>query len=52
MPFKSKAQMKACYAAKDPKWDCEKWGKETKNAKDLPEKMPPKKPKVTRKKIK
>lgn len=22
MPFKSKAQKQACYAKKDPKWDC------------------------------
>jgi hypothetical protein len=36
MPFKSKAQMKACYAANNPKWDCEKWAKETKNIGKLP----------------
>jgi DNA-binding IscR family transcriptional regulator len=30
MPFKNKAQMKACYAQNNPKWDCKKWSKETK----------------------
>ena len=30
MPFKNKAQMRACYAKKDPNWDCDKWMKETK----------------------
>lgn len=36
MPFKSKAQVKACYAAKSPKWDCKKWARETKNMGKLP----------------
>lgn len=43
MPFKSKAQVKACYAAKDPKWDCKKWAKETPNMKSLPAKVKKKK---------
>ena len=38
MPFKSKAQMKACFAKDDPKWDCKKWGKETPHKDKLPEK--------------
>jgi len=25
MPFKSKEQMKACFAKNDPKWDCKEW---------------------------
>ena len=29
MPFKSKAQMQACYAQNNPNWDCKKWSKET-----------------------
>lgn len=42
MPFQSKSQQRACYAQKDPKWDCDKWSDET-NFKKLPEKK--KKPK-------
>lgn len=38
MPFKSKAQIRACFARKDPRWDCEKWLDETPNrGKDLPQ---------------
>jgi hypothetical protein len=37
MPFKSKAQMRACYAAHDRKWNCHKWAHETPNLKSLPE---------------
>jgi len=37
--FKSKAQVKACYAAKDPKWDCSKASKATKSIKALPNKV-------------
>lgn len=41
MPFKSKAQVKTCYAKHDKNWDCEKWMKETPNkGKDLPKKKP------------
>lgn len=44
MPFRSKAQMKACYAQKrrnpNSKWDCRKWAKETSNLKSLPEHKP------------
>lgn len=29
MPFKSKAQARACFARKDPDWDCEEWAEET-----------------------
>lgn len=36
MPFKSKAQMRACYAKDDPDWDCEKWESHTPNKKSLP----------------
>lgn len=28
MPFKNKAQMRACYAKGDKSWDCAKWIKE------------------------
>ena len=38
MPFKSKAQRKACYAQNNPKWDCKKWDKETKGNK-LPKRL-------------
>lgn len=30
--------MRACYAKKDPKWNCKLWAKETPSIKDLPEK--------------
>ena len=36
MPFKSKMQLRACYAQKNPKWDCHKWAKETPSFKSLP----------------
>lgn len=29
MPFKSKRQRSACYARRDPRWDCEEWDRET-----------------------
>lgn len=29
MPFKSKAQVKACYAKKDARWPCATWAKHT-----------------------
>ena len=35
MPFKSKSQLKACFAKGDPKWNCAKWAKETKSINDL-----------------
>ncbi len=40
MPFKSKAQMKACFATKGfgGKVDCKKFAHETKNVKSLPNK--------------
>lgn len=42
MPFKSKAQVKKCFAmkaqGKGKGWDCEKWAKETKSIKELPAK--------------
>lgn len=41
MPFKSKAQQRACYAKDDPRWDCQEWGAATK--KELPERVPAKK---------
>ncbi len=41
MPFKSKAQMRKCYAMKAKgkagSWDCEEWSDKTKNPKNLPE---------------
>ncbi len=46
MPFKSRQQVKACYAqkAKGKKgWDCDKWAKETKSIKALPKKVSGKK---------
>ena len=43
MPFKSKQQVKACYAKKDPKWDCKKWSKETPSIKALPTRVKKKK---------
>jgi hypothetical protein len=36
MPFKSKAQVKACFAKKDPNWDCHKWASETPSMSKLP----------------
>jgi hypothetical protein len=30
--------MKACFVAKNPKWNCKKWLRET-NIKNLPEKL-------------
>lgn len=36
MPFKSKAQARACFARKDPKWDCGHWASVT-DFKSLPE---------------
>lgn len=30
MPFVSEAQRRACYAKKDPRWDCKKWEQHTK----------------------
>jgi hypothetical protein len=39
MPFKSKSQMRACFAKHDKGWDCHKWAKETGNTKKLPERM-------------
>jgi hypothetical protein len=35
MPFQSKAQRRACYAKKDPNWDCGEWESHTHG--DLPE---------------
>lgn len=41
MPFKSRNQLKKCYALKAQgkagSWDCDEWSKETKNIKKLPE---------------
>lgn len=44
MPFKSKQQVKACFAqkakakaqGKKSEWDCDAWAKETKSIKKLP----------------
>lgn len=43
MPFKSKSQMRACFAKKDPNWDCHKWAHETGSTKSLPERKKRKK---------
>lgn len=44
MPFESKAQMRACYAKQDPRWDCKKWYKDTKKPyKSWPQYKKPKK---------
>ncbi len=47
MPFKSKAQMKKCFAmrGKSKGWDCEKWAKETPDKKSLPNRVGRAKPK-------
>jgi hypothetical protein len=41
MPFKNKAQMRACFAKKNAgtagSWNCEEWAKHTPNPKSLPE---------------
>lgn len=37
MPFKSKAQMKACYAQHKAGWNCKEWSAATSNVKALPE---------------
>ena len=39
MPFKSKAQMRACYAKKERGWNCAEWAHATSNLKSLPEKV-------------
>jgi len=39
MPFKSKAQMRACFAKKDVRWPCRKWANETPNKGKLPERL-------------
>ena len=38
MPFKSKAQWRACFAADDPNWDCREWADSTPSYKELPKK--------------
>lgn len=38
MPFKSKAQQRACYAKDDPNWDCSEFSAKT-NQESLPEKV-------------
>ena len=42
-PFKSKSQIKACFAKKAKGqakgWDCDKWAKETPSIKSLPKKV-------------
>lgn len=37
MPFKSKKQMKACFAQNKPGWNCKEWVKHTPDIKSLPE---------------
>jgi hypothetical protein len=36
MPFRSKAQIRACFARKDPRWNCRQWLDETPNHATLP----------------
>ncbi len=43
MPFLSKSQRRACYAAHDPNWDCGEWESETPS--NLPERVKKKKKK-------
>lgn len=47
MPFKSKAQMRACYAQHKKGWNCAEWSHATSNIKSLPEHV--KKSKVKKK---
>jgi hypothetical protein len=42
MPFASKSQMRKCYAAADPKWDCREWSRATPDPKSLPQRKKPK----------
>lgn len=39
MPFKSKAQMRACYAQHKKGWNCAEWAHATSNIKSLPERV-------------
>jgi len=39
MPFKSKAQMRKCFASHDPKWNCKEWAHATPSIKKLPERI-------------
>lgn len=42
MPFKSKSQMRACYAKQargEKGWDCKKWAHETRNMRRLPNRV-------------
>lgn len=39
MPFKSKAQVRACYAKNVKGWNCKEWSKATGNIKNLPERV-------------
>jgi hypothetical protein len=39
MPFRSKSQMRACFAKHDSSWDCHKWAHETPNRKSLPDRL-------------
>ena len=43
MPFKSKAQWRACFAKNDPNWDCGEWADSTPSYKELPKKKKEKK---------
>jgi hypothetical protein len=36
MPFRSKAQLQACYRRKDKRWNCNEWLKETPSVCCLP----------------
>jgi hypothetical protein len=38
MPFKSRSQLRTCYGKRDPRWNCDKWLKETPSVCCLPEK--------------
>ena len=41
MPFASKSQMRACFAADDPNWDCDEWLQATKKPSALPQRKKP-----------
>lgn len=43
MPFKSKSQVRACFAANDPNWDCHEWAHATPSIKKLPDRKPKRK---------
>lgn len=47
MPFVSQAQRRACWAKRDPRWNCAEWQAHTPDSRSLPERAP--RAKATRK---